>query len=284
VTALSQTGQLPSQPLYLLPQHETFRPGESVLTPDSLPQVSRWGFAGRLTIAVLIVVAAVAVIALLIIQERDLARWRSFPTVQGQITTCETEYSNGRRGRSQEPSSQIRYRYFIGENAFDGSDSVPETTCEEFPIESPVTVYYNNGSPTASRLLRGESANREAYALAMGAFVVLGGFLFFDMINLLEFIGARRRTVTQFDSLTSAKTILDGTIYRAGRGGWFIDYMRTGRKEKPGQIYIAFRFESPTGKTLRGKQVFDWPINRDVPKRGTPVKILYASDEAYLLL
>lgn len=201
MTAPSQTGQQSAQPLYLLPQHETFRPGESALTPDSLPQISRWDFVGRLTIASLIVLAAVAVIALFIIQERDLARWRSFPTVQGQITTCETQYSNGRRGRSQENSSQIRYRYVIGENTFDGSDSVPETTCEEFPIESPVTVYYNNDSPAASRLLRGESANREAYALAIGAFVVLGGFLIFDMINLLEFIGAQRRTVTQFGRL-----------------------------------------------------------------------------------
>jgi hypothetical protein len=51
-------------------------------------------------------------------------------------------------------------------------------------------------------------------------------------------------------------------------------------------IYVNFHFASPTGKALYGKQVYSWPDQRElpVPKRGTPIKILYARDDAYLLL
>jgi hypothetical protein len=284
VTVLSQTGQPSVQSVYLRPKHETFRPGESVLTPDSLPQISRYDFAGRLTIAALIVFAGLAVIALLIIEERDLARWRSFPSVDGQLTACTTRYSTSRRTGNSQPYSEIQYRYSVSEMTFTGKDTIYNSACDDFPADWPISVIYDKDSPADSRLTRGNNQSRSTLGLLLGALIPLGGVLLFDVINLFEFVGTYRRTVPKFDALKAATTIRDGTVYRAGRGGWFIDYWRTRRKNKPERIYVAFRFETPDGKTLYGKQVFDWSADREVPKRGTPVKILYASDDAYLLL
>lgn len=101
---------------------------------------------------------------------------------------------------------------------------------------------------------------------------------------MTAYIGAYLRTVQKSDILRSSTSILDGSVDRAGLGQWLsISYLYN-RLARAKHIYVAFRFESPTGKTLYGKQVFDWPTDRDVPKRGAPVKILYASDDAYLLL
>lgn len=261
-----------------------FRPGESVLTPDSLPQISRFDLAGRLTVAALIILMGIAVVVLLIIEERDLARWRSFPSVDGQLTGCTTRYSTSRRSGNSQPYAEVQYRYSVSEVAFTGEDTIYNSSCDDFPASRPISVVYDADSPADSRLTRGNNQSRSTLGLLLGALIPLGGILLFDVINLFEFVGTYRRTVPKFDALKAATIVRDGTIYRAGRGGWFINYLRRSRKDKPKQIYVAYRFESPTGKTLYGKQVFDWPHDRDVPKRGTPVKILYASDNAYLLL
>ena len=125
-----------------------------------------------------------------------------------------------------------------------------------------------------------------AYRTASGFIEILVKLVFISTV-ILGPIGLiiSRCTNKRYKQLTTKGVLLNGTIsaiYNEDVRYW----TRSGWVRAPNYIFVTYSFTSPNGNTLSGEQMRIRDDLRDklLPPVGTPIRVLYADEDTYVML
>lgn len=206
---------------------------------------------------------------------RETAFHREGRAIDATVTACQMS-DIGKRGIAPE----ITYSYSAYGNNYEGTDTIittPDDECDDYPAGLTMPALYLPRFPRQSRLVDAMTPWYASFTLAtyiLGA-VMVASFYAFLVYALSKYRFDQRR----YERLLRNGILLDGEVVN-GRGSY---------DGRPTKYYatITYRFKNPKGKTLtrRQKRVRDdmrAPSNR--PLKGAPVKVLYADDDAVVML
>lgn len=181
-------------------------------------------------------------------------------------------------------SNNVRasYSYVVDGQTFTGEHSIANlgSRCEEYPAGVTYAGLYLLSNPAESRVVDERVSTAAWYRImSYAAFTFTGvscGYVGIALILhlLLGLIGSLR-----YLRLKSKGILLDGELVD-------IKEEKVGRYKTDHRLNVTYRFQTPDGRTLTRKQC---KIRNDLrlvklPAVGTPVSVLYADDDAVVML
>jgi hypothetical protein len=192
--------------------------------------------------------------------------------IDATVISCEEHYN-----RDQQQYPTITYFYRVGETVYQGDQTFDSSTsCDFFHPATVISALYLPNDPQQSRIIGFEPSfgTRMIDVLFIGVtlFVMWGSSVF--TLAILKYPIDKRR----FRRLWRNGILIDGEVVAAKK--------RITRREFGHYVVITYSFQTPNGRTLTRKQshLRNDLRNTPLPTVGTPVSILYADDDAVVML
>ncbi len=151
--------------------------------------------------------------------------------------------------------------------------------CKQLPPGTRFSVQYIPGKPASVRI-DDPTVDQRSDSAGTANFLIVGflGFSYLMIIShIVGFSGQYRRAKPKFPRLQASTIILSGEMtsckpdirYRSGH-----------------HIIVEYQVQSPSGATLAGRQKRHRQDlhGQPIPPPGTPVRVLYADDDVYVML
>lgn len=168
------------------------------------------------------------------------------------------------------PTDDGSMKTYIGENKPSKNESCPQ-------IGNSISVEYLRSQPKTARVVTSGLGSLFDVCL-IGGFVI---FLFVMTKSFLNDIREYRRASTRYERLKNVTTILDGKIFSV------LDSANHGVRGGYKGYYIAVEYVFVVNnQRLYGTQIQkrDDLYKESLPQSGTPIRVLYADDNAYVML
>jgi hypothetical protein len=192
--------------------------------------------------------------------------------IEVTVTSCEEHYT-----KDNEQYPVVTYYYWISGTHYEGGETFDSSTsCDFFYPNSVVNALYLPSNPHESRIIGYEPSlgTRLKDSLLVGfiLFIVWGSVVF--TLAIIKYTIDKRR----FRRLWQHGILRDGEIIAAKS-------KLVGRASSYYAV-ITYRFQTPKGHTLTGKQSRHREDLRHtgLPPVGTPIYVLYADDDTHVML
>jgi hypothetical protein len=263
---------------YLDPDYENFVLGQTKLKFSTLFAMSIYEFVLGMILSVTFIIPVAVWLSVSFAQEIHL-QYRYYTIgLNNTVTVTDCKIDDwGNRGKAP----RISYIYQVNSVDYKDDYQVPRTdiNCEAFPIGQALKAKYLPQEPWLLRITEA-SANATGWDTTFNYLLIVGMILFFGfgvvyfVMTLINYFIAK----LHHSHLSKNSTLLDGQIINA----------KSAIRDKPGYYYldVTFTFQAPNGQNLKRKQSNKREDLRGkpLPEIGTPVRILYADDNAYVML
>jgi hypothetical protein len=188
------------------------------------------------------------------------------------VTDCRM-VKRGTKGASRVP--QVSYTY-EADGTFTGSDK-PDGNCNDYPVGSTLNGMYLRTNRGLSRIVTPEQLAQpflQRHTTPLTTFFVTGLMSLLPIHSVWKYLRAWQR----YPRLRDKGRLLPGYVVRAET--------RMRYKSMRHFIYITYTFVTPDGTRLERKQSKQREdmLSKRLPLSGAPVKILYADDNAHVML
>jgi hypothetical protein len=259
---------IPTQPVYLNPAHTNFTSGVTELNHPYFPK-----FIVVLIVLTIVLLSFMTVTALGEVITRfqlDRALGSEGIAHQGEIVDCRPKLA------SRRPIISVTYAYVIERQRYIQLAQLSDETCALYPVGSTIDLHYVRSSPASARLDEepsGVGILPAVFTMVVTTLLALG----LALVIRWNFIQQ-----TRLNALRTHGQVLDGELILIEEKAY-----RSTRGRRHPYLVVRYRLVSPGGESLEGKmQTFERHLiaRQNLFSPGTPVKVLYANDGAFVML
>lgn len=261
------------------PAYRSFMPGKTTLKFETLSPLTDVSCGcAALVMMVLLPVFLLVITALLYKAGEDVLFQLDGRDITASVTTCEM-----RRHAQRIKTPFVTYTYEVNGSTYSGDSPLPRIAfdCDRYPVGTPLPVRYTALNPSQSRVLMDGIYPPALESLLLDLFIVVCGipFLLAIFYGGIRSVIQYRHSKKIYPRLAQEGILLEGEI-TAIRGE------ERGKSVKNYYVIVEYAFLSPGKHRLTGQveAIRGELQGKELPPIGTPVTILYADDNAHVML
>lgn len=249
----------------------------SELKPDTLGAIN---FTSAIVALILFALPCFAAFLMSSTLVKDITTDRAY-LAEGRevlVTVVSCERVSGVRSSS----TQTTYTYTVDGHTFEGSNiiAILGARCEEYPAGTTFEALYLPSNPAESRVIQANVSHAAWYMIMVDALLALTGLVCaYVSLAMIWLLISGVRGLFHYHTLKRKNIVIDGELIE-------VKEEKVGRNKTEHNLNVTYRFQTPDGRILTRKQS---KIRNDLrsakpPPIGSPVSVLYADDNAFVML